>query len=241
MVALVPARGGSKRIPRKNIELLGGKPLIHWTLQAALDSGVFSRVVVSSDDDEILRVCGGWNVLPLMCPLAIAHKDHDPDILWVRHALGAYSEQSRPDAFAILRPTSPFRTAETIRRAFAQFSALSCDSLRAVQPVREHPGKMWRVAADGLMQPIWRAMSDYGEGRLVPWHSSPTQTLPSIVRQNASLEMAWARVVEHEHSISGEKVAPFFTEGIEGHDINTQDDWDMAELHLAAQRIVASV
>lgn len=224
MVALVPARGGSKRLPGKNIKPLGGKPLIHWTLDAALESGVFSRVVVSSDDEETLRICGSHDVLTIKRPAEYA-TDESPDIEWVRHALEAYSQDSKPDAFAILRPTSPFRTAETIRRALQTFTVTACDSLRAVQPWNgPHPGKMW-IYWNGGFRPLLEGWCVNG----VPYHSSPTQKLLKVFVQNASLEMAWTRVVDCENSISGSEVIPFFTEGVEGHDINTPEDWDRAE------------
>lgn len=223
-VALIPARGGSRRIPRKNIRPLGGQPLIHWTIRAALDAQMFSRVIVSSDDEQILSACAQFDVLPLMCPQTIAHKDDDPDILWVKHALQRYHDC--PSAFAILRPTSPFRQAETIWRAWAEFKRQEVHSLRAVQPVTEHPGKMWTWEGPGYpIKPLLERKRDDG----TPWHSSPTQSLPTIYRQNASLEIAWSYVPLQLGSIAGTKVVPFFTNDIEGMDLNTEDDWEEAE------------
>ena len=136
IVALIPARGGSQRIPRKNIKSLGGKPLIHWTIEAARESGIFSDVFVSTEDREI---AGAVPEGTAICwrPQDEA-RDDSPDIDWVYRTLMAAGSC---DAFMILRPTSPFRTAETIRRASAQFQSARCDSMRAVEPVKEHPGK----------------------------------------------------------------------------------------------------
>jgi len=243
IVGLIPARGGSKRVPGKNIRLLGGKPLIAWTIEAALESGVFSRVYVSSDDEETLRIAGHYDVVAMMRP-EWAAKDESPDVDWVRHTLGQLEKQ--PDVFAILRPTSPFRTAETIKRAWEQLLKSPCHSLRAVQPVREHPGKMWQISYGVRMWPlIGQAWPPRGNNfpaeqcyECRPWHSMPTQMLPEVYVQNASLEMAWTFVLRAFDTISGTHVAPFFTEGREGFDINTEDDWSEAE-RLACQLTLA--
>lgn len=232
VVALIPARGGSKRVPGKNIRLLGGKPLIQWTIEAALQSGVFADVCVVTDDDEIALAAGGD--VRVMRRSAFTATDDAPDILWVREF---FNHHHGGDAFAILRPTSPFRTAETIRRAFALFETSSYDSIRAVEPVTQHPGKMWFLDTSvygGRLEPI---TADLLNG--IPWHSCPTQSLPMFYRQNASLEMARVRCVLAMGSIAGNKIGPFFTEGYEGFDINTEDDWTEAERIMAERQVTA--
>ena len=137
--------------------------------------------------------------------------------------------------FAILRPTSPFRTAATIRRAYDQFKRTpDVDSLRAVEPVKQHPGKMW--AYEGPGYPITPLLG-YTRSDGVPWHSAPTQTLPTFYVQNASLEMAWTRTVTQLGSIAGKKVLPFFTKGYEGFDLNTPEDWELAEQLIATGKV----
>jgi CMP-N-acetylneuraminic acid synthetase len=233
IVALIPARAGSKRIPGKNFKVLGHQTLLEWTLSAARESGVFSHVIVSSDDyGQMGFLSLAYGCRWILRPWELA-ADDSPDIDWVRHALARID---RPRAFAILRPTSPFRTADTIRRAFAKFrQAADCaDSLRAIQPVREHPGKMWTWEGGGYpMKPLQPNVHDDG----TPWHSSPTQTLPQVYIQNASLEMSWTSNVEIHGTISGRKVIPFLTEGWEGFDINTPEDWARAEAHVNAHRL----
>src|SRR3990167_4874287 len=116
MIALIPARAGSKRIPGKNTKLLGRRPLIGHTIDAALMSGVFERVVVCTDDYAVTTYCfEHWGVPVISRDLSA---DTEADIVWVR---SYFQHQPRVDAFAILRPTSPFRSAETIRRAWAQW------------------------------------------------------------------------------------------------------------------------
>lgn len=220
IVALIPARSGSRRIPHKNIKYLGDRPLMAWSIKAAQEAQIFRQIIVSSDSEGYGDIAMLYGAEFIHCPLQVAHKDDDPDILWVRHAIF----ETVADAFAILRPTSPFRTADTIRRAWAQFlHAQPCDSLRAVEPARQHPGKMWLIQGKRL-QPVlpWR-------GPLAPWHSSPTQTLPAVYVQNASLEIAWTKTVIEQGTIAGCDVIPFFTEGLEGFDINSSAEFGEAE------------
>lgn len=219
MIALIPARAGSKRIPGKNTKLLAGHPLIAYTIAAAKQSGVFADITVCSDDRAALTIGDDMGVYTWERPPS---PDDEPDIAWVRE----YMRHSSQDSFAILRPTSPFRTAGTIRRADCLFSS-EIDSLRAVEPWSgPHPGKMWTFDhVMMLMSPVVREWTAHA-----PYHSSPTQELVPVVRQNACLEMAWTRNIRtNPPTIAGEYVAPFFTEGHEGHDLNTLDDWTEAE------------
>lgn len=222
-VALIPARAGSKRCPGKNTRLLAGHPLIAYTIAAAQQSGVFDDVWVSTEDDRTMAIAHVYGARVIRRSVEAAHDDA-PDIMLVRE----FFEHQNADynAYAILRPTSPFRTAATIQRAHKQFLRDEVHSLRAVQLATEHPGKMWFCNGPGYpMTPVCDAKRSDG----VPWHSSPTQTLPLAYVQNASLEMAWTYVLESYGSISGRKVAPFLTEGLEGFDINSELDWGEAE------------
>ncbi len=226
MVALIPARAGSKRVPGKNTRLLAGKPLIAYTIAAAVKSGVFSEIRVCTEDAGIAEWCLA-HVTMVVARSAASATDYAADIVWVLECVPDC------DAFAILRPTSPFRTAETIRRAYGLFASVACDSIRAVELAKQHPGKTWWSNGERLpMTPV----CDARRSDRTPWHSSPTQTLPPAYVQNASLEMAWTRVLRGDPpTISGTKIVPFFTEGYEGFDINTEADW------LEAERIAALI
>lgn len=223
-VALVPARGGSLRVPGKNVAPLAGHPLIAYTIAGALESEIFAEVVVSTDSPEIAAVSERYGATVVTRPPELATAT-SPDVDWVVHAMSGRDE----DAFALLRPTSPFRTAATIRRAWERFLELGdrADSIRAVEPCRHHPAKMWALDGD-LMRPVLER-PDPG----TPWHSMQYQSLPPVYRQNSSLEIAWRRVLEGEPSIAGERVAPFFTEGEEGFSIDYPEDLERAE-RLAA-------
>jgi N-acylneuraminate cytidylyltransferase len=225
-VALVPARAGSKRVPGKNILPLAGRPLIAYSIDSARDSGVFTEILVSTDSDEIGDVARDLGATVIERPAEIAG-EVSPDIEWVLHAMKGRTE----DAFAILRPTSPFRTTETILRAWQQLLELGdrADSIRAVDRVRQHPAKMWIVEGE-LMRPVIER-PDAG----TPWHSMQFQSLPEVWVQNSSLEIAWRHVLDGDApSISGTRVAPFFTEGDEGLSIDYPEDVARAEAILAA-------
>ena len=227
MVALIPARAGSKRLPGKNTKLLWGHPVIAYTIAAAQQSGVFSSVWICTDDPAVRALCVVGSGLNSIERLPVS--DTQPDIEWVRDALRFIE---RPHGFAILRPTSPFRTAETIRRCYQQFTIpdQTCDSIRAVEPVTQTPYKMWTWEGQGF--PIKPLLSGEKDG--VPYHSSPTQACPVVYIQNSSLEMAWTANVEIHGSISGRKVAPFFTHGLEGFSLDTPADWERAQALVAA-------
>jgi CMP-N,N'-diacetyllegionaminic acid synthase len=228
-VALIPARQGSKRVPGKNVRVLNGHPLLAYTIASAIESGVFRSVIVSTDSEEIADVARHYGAeVPFLRPAAYGG-DISPDIEWLEHALGELRRRRRTwDCFALLRPTSPFRTAATIRRAWVTFtSEQGVDSLRAVEKCTQHPGKMW-VLRGNRMFPLL----PFGNGEQ-PWHSTPYQALPSVYVQNAALEIAWTRVVFERRTIAGDVLVPFLTEGYEGFDINDTMDWMMAERLLA--------
>jgi N-acylneuraminate cytidylyltransferase len=227
-VALIPARSGSKRVPHKNVRRLNGHPLIAYTIAAARNAGVFDAVVVSTDSEDYAAVARHYGAeVPFLRDPAIAGST-SPDIEWVLHALDALKGQGRDfDAFSILRPTSPFRKPETIQRAWIDFThAEGADSLRAIEPVEQHPGKMWVVRGE-RMTPLMPLNPEDAP----PWHSQQKASLPKVYVQNASLEIAWTDMARRTKSIAGSVLVPFFTEGDEGVDINGPQDWWWAE-HL---------
>jgi CMP-N,N'-diacetyllegionaminic acid synthase len=221
-VALIPARSGSQRVPGKNIVPLAGHPLIAYAIAAAHESGLFDAIVVSTDTEEIAEIARRYGAeVPGLRPAEMSTST-SPDIEWVLHVMEGRDEE----IFCILRPTSPFRTGATIRRAFEQLVELDhrADSIRAVEPARQHPAKMWTPAGD-LLEPLL----SQPEGE-TPLHSRQYQALPKVYAQNSSLELAWSRVLDDPvPTISGRRVAAFFTEGWEGFSIDYPGDVELAE------------
>lgn len=229
IVGLIPARAGSNRITHKNVRTLNGHPMMAYTIISAIKSGVFSSIIVSTDSPEYADIARYYGAeVPFLRPEKYAGK-LSPDIEWIEFTLNELEKMGRPfDCFAILRPTSPFRLPETIQRAWQQFTASSgIDSLRAVEKCTQHPAKMWVIRGQ-LMVPILPYISNG-----TPWHSTPYQDLPEVYAQNASLEMAWTRVITQEHTIAGDKITPFISQGYEGYDINISEDWFTAEYLIA--------
>jgi CMP-N,N'-diacetyllegionaminic acid synthase len=226
-VALVPARSGSQRVPGKNVVPLAGHPLVAYSIAGAQEAAIFGAVVVSTDSEEIAEIARRYGAeVPGLRPAEMSTATSF-DIEWVLHVMRDRDEE----IFAILRPTSPFRTGDTIRRAYDQLVELGdrADSIRAVEPARQHPGKMWTVDGD-LMEPLL----PQPEGE-TPLHSRQYQALPKVYAQNSSLELAWSRVLDDPvPTISGRRVAPFFTEDAEGFSIDYPGDVEVAERMLAS-------
>jgi len=228
IVGLIPARAGSKRVKAKNVKPLAGHPVIAYTIAAARDSGVFGDVIVSTDSEQFADIARHYGAsVPFLRPEEYAG-DRSPDIEWIEYTLGCLRDEGQAyDCFAILRPTSPFRKAETIRRAWQTFLAEEgVDSLRAVEKCKQHPGKMWVVRGRRMFPLLPIGPKEQ------PWHSSQYPTLPEVYIQNASLEIAWSRVIFENRTIAGDSYVPFLTEGDEGYDVNDVADWVYAEYML---------
>jgi len=240
-VAFVPARSGSERVPQKNVRPLAGHPLIAYAIETALQSGVFDRVVVSTDSEEIAEVARWYGAdVPFLRPAEFATST-SPDIEWLGFTLeklGTVPSRGQSpgkspayDLFAIVRATNPFRGPDAVRRGLEQLLATpEADSLRAVELVKQHPGKMWVLEEDGrTMRPL------LDQSHLeVAWHAGQYQALPEIYVQNSALEIVWTRVVSEGGTREGRVVAPFHTQGYEGFNVDDEEDWERAERLVAA-------
>jgi CMP-N,N'-diacetyllegionaminic acid synthase len=209
VLALIPARGGSKSIPGKNIIEIAGKPLIAWSILQALDSGRITRVVVSTDDAEIAAVAERYGAeVPFVRPSEYAH-DLAPDIDVFRHALTLLgeSESYAPEVVVHLRPTGPVRRVSDIDDAI---DLLLChpeaDSVRSVSLVHQSPYKMWKVREDGSMEPLLLLPG------IPDCQSRPRQSLPPVYWQNGYVDVVRPRAVLEKESMWGDSVLPFFVE-----------------------------
>jgi CMP-N,N'-diacetyllegionaminic acid synthase len=221
VLALIPARSGSERVRDKNIRPLAGHPLVAYAIATARQAAMFDRIVCSTDGTRIAEVAKRYGAdVPFLRPAKFATST-SPDIEWITHALGRLDEHY--DLFAIVRATNPFRGPEVLRRGLDQLLATpEADSIRAVERVKQHPGKMWVV--DGkVMRPL------LDQSHLdVAWHAGQYQALPEIYVQNSALEIAWTRVVSQTGTREGRVLAPFFTAGHEGFNVDDEEDWARA-------------
>jgi CMP-N,N'-diacetyllegionaminic acid synthase len=220
-VALIPARAGSERVRDKNIRPLAGHPLLAYAIATARQAGVFDRVVCSTDSGKIAEVAQRYGAdVPFLRPADLATST-SPDIGWITHALEHLDDHY--DLFAIVRATNPFRGPDVLRRGFEQLLVTpEADSIRAVELVKQHPGKMW-VLEGRTMRPL------LDQSHLdVAWHAGQYPALPPIYVQNSALEIAWTRVVSQTGTREGKVVAPYLTEGHEGFNIDDEEDWERA-------------
>jgi CMP-N,N'-diacetyllegionaminic acid synthase len=221
LLAIVPARGGSKRLPRKNVLPLGGKPLIAWTIDAARESGCFVDVLVSTDDAEIAEAARAHGALvPWLRPPEFA-TDTASSIDVVLHALDWYGHEYGDVAgMMLLQPTSPFRSAATIRDAAARFLGLGADApVVSVSPAENHPA--WTFSVEGSrMQPF------------CGWDSLKlrSQDLPSAYTLNGAIYVSTPARLRATQSFYAEDMhALVMTDRAESQDIDTAEDWERAE------------
>ena len=232
IIALIPARQGSKRIINKNIKILAGHPLIAYTISVAFKSNIFSRVIVSTDNEKIATIAKYYGAdIPFLRPKKYASAV-SPDIEWLKFTLAKIGKNNLPEYFAILRPTSPFRTVEMMKKAWDKItSEESADSLRAVELASQHPAKMWKIVNNRLIPVISGQTKEK-----IEWHSLPFQALPKVYAQNASLEIAKSEIPLKSISISGKNILPFITSNYEGYDINSKKDWIYAEYLIKTRK-----
>jgi N-acylneuraminate cytidylyltransferase len=225
-VALIPARSGSTRLPGKNVRVLQGHPLIAYSIASAWAAGVFEAVIVSTDSPEIARIAAEYGAeVPSLRPAEMASST-SPDIEWVLHVLRELGAAGREyDVWSLLRPTSPLRSADSIARAFEQLVAHAdrADSIRAVEPVRQHPGKMWVLDGEHIVPLLPQPETG------VPTHSRQFHDLPEVYVQDSSLEVSWVRVALSGGGLSGTRVLPWWPPGLEGLSVDYPDDWERLE------------
>ena len=205
ITALIPARGGSKGIPRKNIMMLAGKPLIAYTIKHALDSKWIDRVIVSTDDEEIAEISRKFGAeVPFMRPAEFA-QDTSPDIESFRHYLEwtVANEGRLPDMVVHLRATNPVRRIEIIDQAVELLSAHpEADAVRSVTLAQQTPYKMWQISEKGYLEPLLKL-----DG-IPDCQSSPRQRLPLVYWQNGYIDVLRPRAILEKNSMWGDVVLP---------------------------------
>ncbi len=192
-LAVIPARGGSKGIPRKNLVVLGGKPLIAWTIEAAKAARCVERIVVSTDDEEIAQVARHWGAeVPFMRPPALA-ADDTPGAAPIEHAVAwlAEHENYRPGWVACLQPTSPFRSSADIEEAGLRLEQTGADAVVSLVAPDKHPFWMKRLAADGRLMDLFPRDE-------VP---SRRQDLPPVYALNGALYLIRCAVLLEQHTL----------------------------------------
>lgn len=211
ILALIPARAGSKRIPNKNITMLCGKPLLRWTVEFCVSFGLFDEVVISSDSDKILRMAEHWGAVPLERPAELCTSSAG-DFGVIKHAIKKFKDY---DTIAYMRPTTPFRDKVIVEKAIKTFSE---DSLRSIEKMSESAFKCFTIY-DGLLEPIWF------EGR-IDVTDTPSQESEATYHPNGYIDMVKAEIVE-SGALWGERRGYIITPGVP--EIDEPEDLEYAE------------
>ncbi len=229
ILVLIPARGGSKGIPGKNIKKLGGHPLIAYSIAAAKKSTLVTRTIVSTDDLKIAEIAKEYGAeVPFLRPPELA-QDSTLDQPVFQQALEYLAEEENyhPEIVVQLRPTSPFRPPDLIDNAIRiLLDHPQATSVRGVVPSKQNPYKMWRIEEQGQMVPLLE--SDFPEP-----YNMPRQALPPTYWQTGHIDVIRSKTIL-EGSMSGQviqacEIDPTFTV-----DLDNALDWERAEGELAS-------
>ncbi len=225
--AIIPARGGSKGLPGKNTRLLHGKPLIAWTIEVAKAVAEITRVIVSTDDEEIAKVARECGAEVFMRPKELA-QDDTLDVPVFEHHLNALKEKGElPDMVVDLRATAPLRGAPRIKEGIELLKHLGkerADSVRAVSKVSKHPYKMWKQNGEFIEPFLPERMTGMKEP-----YNAPRQSLPPVFQNNGCMNAFWPETVLEKHSMTGENIAGFVMSDDESVNIDTGLDFLIAE------------
>lgn len=231
VLSLIPARGGSKSIPRKNIKSLGGQPLIAYSISAALQATTVGRTVVSTDDREIAEIARSYGAeVPFLRPSKYA-QDDTLDLPVFQHALNWLAEEEgyQPGVVVQLRPTSPFRPPGLVDRAVQVFlDHPDASSVRGIVPSKQNPHKMWRIGQQGRIVPLLE--TDFEEP-----YNMPRQDLPDTYWQTGHIDVIAAETILNG-SMSGPRIFPCHIDPRFTVDLDTPLDWKLAEWRLQTLR-----
>mgnify|MGYP001133878984 FL=1 len=226
ILSLIPARGGSKSIPRKNIRPLAGHPLIAYSIAAGRQARLVTRTIVSTDDEEIAAVARQYGAeTPFLRPAEFA-QDNTTDFPVFTHALGWLREHEgyQPEIVVQLRPTSPIRPPEMVDGAIQLLlDHPQADSVRGIVPSGQNPFKMWRVDETGRMRPLLSV-----PGIAEPFNA-PRQALPQTYWQTGHIDAIRVSTILEKNSLSGETILPLHIDPRYTIDIDTLKDWARAE------------
>ena len=224
ILGLIPARGGSKGVLRKNIRLVAGRPLIAYTVEAAKRSRTLTHIVASTDDPEIASIAERLGSRVLLRPASLA-ADETPMVAVVQHAL-AFLEPTlgRFDGVAILQPTTPLRTADDIDAALNILITSGAESVVSVYAVGDgHPARMYRLL----------------EERLIPYESEPPerlrQGLPALYHRNGAIYACRRHVIDDQHTLIGRDARPYLMP--RARSLNIDDEFDLLVADLLIQQL----
>lgn len=225
---VIPARGGSKRIHHKNIRKFYGRPMIAWSIKAAVESNCFNRIIVSTDDDEIAEVASEWGAeVPFIRP-AVLSDDHVGTLPVITHAIDWFAENEvRPDVVCCLYATAPFVRAEDLRRGLEILSKQDSD---------------YAISVTSYAYPIQRALRIEGSGRMsmyMPEHANTrSQDLDEAWHDAGQFYWGNAEAWLNQRPLFSKYSAPVLLPRYRVQDIDTMEDWRRAELMFQVLRSI---
>ena len=226
IIAVIPARGGSKGLPGKNIIPLGGKPLIAWSIEVAKKSKKIERVFVTTDDEKIAAVAREYGAeVPFIRPVELAQDDTPPDPV-LRHALQFLEEKEglKPEIIVWLEPPCPFRTPAEVDDAIEMLLNDSrADSLRSVIEPFQNPFKSWKLK-NGYLKPLLEQKEAFFDG--------PRQKMPKTYWQNGAIFLVRYNTIMGKGNFFGDKILPFVMSSDRFVDIDKKEDLEYAEFYL---------
>lgn len=226
VIAIIPARGGSKGVPRKNVRMLGGRPLIAHSIEAALQAKCVSRIVVSTDDEEIAQAARNAGAeTPFMRPPELA-QDHVPVMPVIQDLMRKIDpQQDQYPYVVVLQPTNPFRKPTDIDKSIDILKQGDCDTVLTVSPASNHPYRMRWLDSDGnVLRPLFENVDLYAQ----------RQELPPVYNFNGSIISCLQSVMLNQEVFYGVRHRGIILDEISGFDIDTELDLLVAE-QLAAR------
>lgn len=230
VLGIIPARGGSKGVARKNIKLLCGKPLLAYTAESALAASALSKVILSTEDEEIAMIGRELGLcVPFMRPAELA-QDSTPTMPVVLHAIEALENQGESfDAVCLLQPTNPLRRPEHIDACIELLEQTNSDSVVSVLPVPDTFNPMWT---------FWK--NEDGTIKLTSGEKEPTvrrQELPKAFYRDGSVYVTRSSVLRDQGSLYGRKIQSFEMEAKFAVNIDTPSDWEVAERMIGRNKL----
>jgi len=233
VLGLILARGGSKSIPKKNIYPCAGKPLLYYTIRAAQESKLITRLAISTDDEEIAGVARGYGVeVSFMRPRELA-QDQTPDLPVFQHALTWFKEHESymPEVVVQLRPTTPLKASEDIDKGIQTlFDNPEADSVRSICEPLHTPFKMYqREEHDKFLKPLLTEVYPEVFKKYPEAFNMPRQLLPVVWRHSGYVDVIRPRIILDKNSMNGAKILPLFFDQWRDIDIDSLKELKYAE------------
>lgn len=225
ILALIPARSGSKSVPHKNIRLINGKPMMAYSIEHARDSKYINRIIVSTDSEKYAEIAKEYGAeVPFLRPAEYAGDD-STDLEVFTHCLKTLRETEGYEADIVvqLRPTYPIRRVSDIDNMIEiLLNSADTTSVRSIAPAKEIPYKMWKMEEDGKIKPLMTEIPEC--------YNMPRQRLPKVYYQNACIDVVRGWVIEKEQSMNGKNIYGYVME--DNFDIDTEDEFRKAQEYL---------